>query len=185
MLLTSQYPHIVITGVAPWGTLSLLHYMSLCMLNGNGVTQAMRGPSARLPLEQFYFVMSISRCSRLRPCTRVSRPRCPGPLGQITFTARISFGVLSIYSRGVLLHLSNALFYGSVVALDTTVQGLTNFTEIMKAEQERYLTGFMSMYERLLNKQSISCAVTKTEFPSVKAPKMVVLDVSVISIFVL
>ncbi|TCD71962.1 hypothetical protein EIP91_000094 [Steccherinum ochraceum] len=62
-----------------------------------------------------------------------------------------------------------------VVALDCLAEG-ADFADTMRLEQVRYLDSFLALYAKLLEEKPVTCFTTKTEFPAISAPKMVVLD---------
>ena len=71
-----------------------------------------------------------------------------------------------------------------VTAVDNAVKldGTPNMFEIMMAEHKRYVSETVAMYQRLLNEESITCASTGKDHPIVAAPKMIVIDVSQVTI---
>lgn len=72
-----------------------------------------------------------------------------------------------------------------MVALDCVSAEAVGLAETLKLESVRYMAAFVTAYEQLLEEKPVTCFATKTEFPAVSPPKMVVLDVRVISLLTL
>lgn len=85
-------------------------------------------------------------------------------------------------SEASAFRLLNAM-HGRILALDNAVEGISDFASRLKAEQDRYFGMFMDEYHHLLKEEPVTCAITKTEYPGVTEPTMLVIDVSIISMF--